>query len=138
MHPPLTVRGLCFLFWAISLVLPCLRVKKFSWFQQNILFERNSSLKTVLGNFDNELFKDADTVVVSPGVPLAKYGLSSLLHSVSWFTRIQVSVWNGIIMVSFPCTQFWLLWSGWELGTFQTVAKFGTIFSFAKLETANN
>ncbi|XP_059646343.1 uncharacterized protein LOC132292367 isoform X2 [Cornus florida] len=49
--------------------------------EQNPMFEKHSSLKTILGNFDNELLKDADTVVVSPGIPLGNYGLSSLLQS---------------------------------------------------------
>ncbi|KAG4160982.1 hypothetical protein ERO13_D01G027950v2 [Gossypium hirsutum] len=41
----------------------------------------STGFKTVLGNFDWNLLKDADVVVVSPGVPLEKYGLSYLLQS---------------------------------------------------------
>ncbi|XP_057500189.1 uncharacterized protein LOC130784360 [Actinidia eriantha] len=44
-------------------------------------FETRSSVKTVLGNFDNNLLKVVDTVVVSPGVPLETHGLSLLLQS---------------------------------------------------------
>lgn len=52
--------------------------------QQNVcLDEYNDDLKTVFGNFDNEFLKEADIVVVSPGVPLEKYGLFSMLCSVS-------------------------------------------------------
>ncbi|KAK8368403.1 hypothetical protein V6Z11_A01G038500 [Gossypium hirsutum] len=41
----------------------------------------STGFKTVLGNFDWNLLNDADVVVVSPGVPLEKYGLSYLLQS---------------------------------------------------------
>nr|XP_009794553.1 PREDICTED: uncharacterized protein LOC104241312 isoform X2 [Nicotiana sylvestris] len=51
-------------------------------FKQNVcLDEHNADLKTVFGNFDNEILKEADIVVVSPGVPLEKYGLFSMLCS---------------------------------------------------------
>ncbi|XP_019243025.1 PREDICTED: uncharacterized protein LOC109223247 isoform X1 [Nicotiana attenuata] len=51
-------------------------------FKQNVcLDEHNDDLKTVFGNFDNEILKEADIVVVSPGVPLEKYGLFSMLCS---------------------------------------------------------
>jgi UDP-N-acetylmuramoylalanine-D-glutamate ligase len=53
------------------------------WLQQDPLFEKHSGLRTILGNFDRQLFKDVDMVVVSPGVPLENYGLSSLLEAVS-------------------------------------------------------
>ncbi|KAL3533867.1 hypothetical protein ACH5RR_007388 [Cinchona calisaya] len=50
--------------------------------QENITdFEKHGRLKTILGSFDNELLKEADTIVVSPGVPLESYGLLSLLQS---------------------------------------------------------
>ncbi|TYI41739.1 hypothetical protein ES332_A01G046200v1 [Gossypium tomentosum] len=41
----------------------------------------STGFKTVLGSFDWNLLNDADVVVVSPGVPLEKYGLSYLLQS---------------------------------------------------------
>ncbi|KAM5558953.1 hypothetical protein ABKV19_020550 [Rosa sericea] len=41
----------------------------------------NGALRTILGEFDGELLNNVDRVVVSPGVPLRKYGLSSLLQS---------------------------------------------------------
>ena len=43
----------------------------------------NGALRTILGQFDEELFNNVERVVVSPGVPLQNYGLSSLLQSVS-------------------------------------------------------
>ncbi|GMN54819.1 hypothetical protein TIFTF001_023938 [Ficus carica] len=47
--------------------------------EQDPLFERHSGgLRTILGHFDGELLDGVDRVVVSPGVPLRKYGLSSL------------------------------------------------------------
>ncbi|XP_062167492.1 uncharacterized protein LOC133873753 isoform X2 [Alnus glutinosa] len=49
--------------------------------EQDPLFEKHSGLRTILGNFDRQLFKDVDMVVVSPGVPLENYGLSSLLEA---------------------------------------------------------
>ncbi|KAK6945332.1 Mur ligase, central [Dillenia turbinata] len=49
--------------------------------EQNRLFEKHNGLKTVLGDFDCQLLKDVDVVVVSPGVALENYGLSSLLQS---------------------------------------------------------
>ncbi|XP_058209882.1 uncharacterized protein LOC131322540 isoform X2 [Rhododendron vialii] len=45
------------------------------------LFSKHNNVKTILGHFDERLFRDADRVVVSPGVPLETNGLSSLLHS---------------------------------------------------------
>ena len=56
-----------------------------SWLQLNPLFEKHGHLKTVLGHFDTKLLKDADMVVVSPGVPLESHGLSFLLQSVSLY-----------------------------------------------------
>ncbi|KAA8518227.1 hypothetical protein F0562_015701 [Nyssa sinensis] len=50
-------------------------------FEQNPLFEKHCSLKKILGYFDNKLLKDADRVIVSPGVPLENYGISSLMQS---------------------------------------------------------
>lgn len=41
----------------------------------------NGALRTILGQFDGELFDNVERVVVSPGVPLQNYGLSSLLQS---------------------------------------------------------
>ncbi|XP_031280240.1 uncharacterized protein LOC116138694 [Pistacia vera] len=49
--------------------------------EKDPLFERHSGVRTILGQFDEELFKDAHVVVVSPGVPLENYGLSCLLQS---------------------------------------------------------
>ncbi|XP_022842248.1 uncharacterized protein LOC111365920 isoform X2 [Olea europaea var. sylvestris] len=40
---------------------------------QNILSEKHSCLKTILGQFDHELLKEADVIVVSPGVTLENY-----------------------------------------------------------------
>lgn len=55
--------------------------------QQDPIFGRlgndNGGLRTILGQFDGELLHNADRVVVSPGVPLQNYGLSSLLQLVS-------------------------------------------------------
>ncbi|KAL6273043.1 hypothetical protein ACE6H2_023735 [Prunus campanulata] len=52
--------------------------------EQDPIFERlgndNGGLRTILGQFDGELLDNADRVVVSPGVPLQNYGLSSMLH----------------------------------------------------------
>ena len=45
------------------------------------LFEKHGHLKTVLRHFDTKLLKDAEMVVVSPGVPLESHGLSFLLQS---------------------------------------------------------
>ncbi|KAK4343804.1 hypothetical protein RND71_036898 [Anisodus tanguticus] len=45
------------------------------------LDEKDGDLKTVFGNFDNKLLKEADIVVVSPGVPLQNYGLFSIISS---------------------------------------------------------
>ncbi|XP_028114866.1 uncharacterized protein LOC114312767 [Camellia sinensis] len=52
-------------------------------FERNPLFEKHNNVKTILGHFDNNLLKDVDTVVVSPGVPPEAYSLSSLLQLVS-------------------------------------------------------
>ncbi|XP_048426410.1 UDP-N-acetylmuramoylalanine--D-glutamate ligase isoform X1 [Pyrus x bretschneideri] len=53
--------------------------------EKDPLFEKQydgiGALKTILGEFDEELLNNADRVVVSPGVPLQNYGLSSLLQS---------------------------------------------------------
>ncbi|KAI7998402.1 UDP-N-acetylmuramoylalanine--D-glutamate ligase [Camellia lanceoleosa] len=49
-------------------------------FERNPVFEKHNSVKTILGHFDNNLLKDVDTVVVSPGVPPEAYSLSSLLQ----------------------------------------------------------
>ncbi|THF99508.1 hypothetical protein TEA_002960 [Camellia sinensis var. sinensis] len=51
-------------------------------FERNPLFEKHNNVKTILGHFDNNLLKDVDTVVVSPGVPPEAYSLSSLLQLV--------------------------------------------------------
>lgn len=49
--------------------------------QEDPLFERhNGGLRTILGHFHGELLHSVDRVVVSPGVPQEKYGLSSLGH----------------------------------------------------------
>ncbi|KAJ4970887.1 hypothetical protein NE237_003986 [Protea cynaroides] len=45
------------------------------------LFEKQNDLRTILGHCDRELLENADRVVVSPGVPLENYGISSLLQS---------------------------------------------------------
>lgn len=42
-----------------------------------------ADLQTMLGYCDNMHLANADRIVVSPGVPLQEYDLSSLLHSVS-------------------------------------------------------
>ncbi|KAM7271321.1 hypothetical protein ACFE04_030535 [Oxalis oulophora] len=44
-------------------------------------FGEEGRLRTVCGQFEREIVEDADIVVVSPGVPLKSYGLSSLLQS---------------------------------------------------------
>lgn len=44
---------------------------------------KHSGLRTILGHFDTELLKDADIVVLSPGVPLENHCISCLLQSVS-------------------------------------------------------
>ncbi|OVA07865.1 Mur ligase [Macleaya cordata] len=49
--------------------------------QQDPLFEKHGNLRTILGHCDKELLENAERVVVSPGVPLENYGLSSLLQS---------------------------------------------------------
>ncbi|KAJ4706474.1 UDP-N-acetylmuramoylalanine--D-glutamate ligase-like [Melia azedarach] len=49
--------------------------------EQDPLFEKHSGLRTILGDFDADLLKDADVVVASPGVPIENYGLSYLLQS---------------------------------------------------------
>ena len=58
--------------------------------QQDPLFEKHSGLRTILGHLDVQLLKDVDVVVVSPGVPLENYGLSSLMESVSQFIRLII------------------------------------------------
>lgn len=50
----------------------------------------STGFKTVLGNFIWNLLNDADVVVVSPGVPLEKYGLSYLLQSVSSYLNLSI------------------------------------------------
>ena len=66
--------------WNFSLVL----------LQQDPLFEMHSGdLRTILGHCDGELLKSADRVIVSPGVPLDNYGISSLWHSVSIQSNIS-------------------------------------------------
>ncbi|KAH9678775.1 D-glutamic acid-adding enzyme [Citrus sinensis] len=52
--------------------------------QKDSLFEKYNdglSLRTILGDFDGELLKDVDVVVVSPGVSVESYGLACLLQS---------------------------------------------------------
>ncbi|PON58126.1 UDP-N-acetylmuramoylalanine-D-glutamate ligase [Parasponia andersonii] len=50
--------------------------------EQDPLFEKHSGgLRTILGHFDGEILASVNRVVVSPGVHLEKYGLSSLWHS---------------------------------------------------------
>ncbi|XAR69430.1 UDP-N-acetylmuramoyl-L-alanine--D-glutamate ligase [Bertholletia excelsa] len=49
--------------------------------EQNSLFEKHSSVKTILGHIISNLPRDADKVVVSPGVPLENYGLPLLSQS---------------------------------------------------------
>ncbi|XP_019187311.1 PREDICTED: uncharacterized protein LOC109181835 isoform X2 [Ipomoea nil] len=49
-----------------------------SLLEQSVAFGKDS-VRTILGDFDTELLRDADIVVVSPGVPLQNYGLASLL-----------------------------------------------------------
>lgn len=84
-----------FFFFSVSAQILHLDVRKFHWFQENIHLERQSNLKTILGHFDTELLKDADTVVVSPGVPLENYGLSSLFQLVCMLhSDFQLSTWN--------------------------------------------
>ncbi|XP_042480381.1 UDP-N-acetylmuramoylalanine--D-glutamate ligase-like isoform X3 [Macadamia integrifolia] len=48
------------------------------------LFEKQNDMRTILGYCDRKLLEDADRVVVSPGVPLENYGISSLLQSGRW------------------------------------------------------
>ncbi|MCL7024019.1 hypothetical protein MKW94_005867 [Papaver nudicaule] len=45
------------------------------------MFEKYHNLRTILGNCDTDILMKAEKVVVSPGVPLQNYGLSSLLQS---------------------------------------------------------
>lgn len=65
--------------------------------QKDSLFEKYNdglSLRTILGDFDGELLKDVDVVVVSPGVSVESYGLACLLQSVSisiYFIRLCFS-----------------------------------------------
>ncbi|KAI8558954.1 hypothetical protein RHMOL_Rhmol04G0136500 [Rhododendron molle] len=49
--------------------------------EKDPLFSKHNNVKTILGHFDERLLRDADRVVVSPGVPLETNGLSSLLQS---------------------------------------------------------
>lgn len=49
--------------------------------EQDPLFEKHSDLRTILGDVDQQLLKDVDMVVVSPGVPPENYDLFSLLES---------------------------------------------------------
>ncbi|XP_015075111.1 uncharacterized protein LOC107019036 [Solanum pennellii] len=42
---------------------------------------KNADLKTFFGNFDDKILKEADVVVVSPGVPLERYGIQSMICS---------------------------------------------------------
>ncbi|KAH9678773.1 D-glutamic acid-adding enzyme [Citrus sinensis] len=52
--------------------------------EKDSLFEKYNdglSLRTILGDFDGELLKDVDVVVVSPGVSVESYGLACLLQS---------------------------------------------------------
>lgn len=52
--------------------------------EKDSLFEKHNdglSLRTILGDFDGELLKDVDVVVVSPGVSIESYGLACLLQS---------------------------------------------------------
>ncbi|XP_047959184.1 UDP-N-acetylmuramoylalanine--D-glutamate ligase-like isoform X1 [Salvia hispanica] len=49
--------------------------------EQTLLNVKDGRLKTILGYFDHELFDEADLIVVSPGVALENYCLSSLLQS---------------------------------------------------------
>uniref|UniRef100_A0A2N9GJ94 Uncharacterized protein n=1 Tax=Fagus sylvatica TaxID=28930 RepID=A0A2N9GJ94_FAGSY len=55
--------------------------KNLGLLEQDPLFEKHSGLRTILGHLDVQLLKDVDVVVVSPGVPLENYGLSSLMES---------------------------------------------------------
>ncbi|GMY14163.1 udp-n-acetylmuramoylalanine--d-glutamate ligase [Fagus crenata] len=55
--------------------------KNLGLLEQDPLFEKYSGLRTILGHLDVQLLKDVDVVVVSPGVPLENYGLSSLMES---------------------------------------------------------
>ena len=53
------------------------------WLQQDSVFlKHRGSLRTILGDFDEEQLESVDRVVVSPGVPVEKYGLSSMWDSV--------------------------------------------------------
>lgn len=45
------------------------------------LFEKYDNLRTILGHCDRDILEKAERVVVSPGVPLQNFGLSSLLQS---------------------------------------------------------
>ncbi|KAF8365087.1 hypothetical protein HHK36_032909 [Tetracentron sinense] len=49
--------------------------------EQDLLTEKHGKLRTILGHCDRELLEDTDRVVVSPGVSIENYGLSSLLQS---------------------------------------------------------
>ncbi|KAF3442599.1 hypothetical protein FNV43_RR16515 [Rhamnella rubrinervis] len=58
------------------------RNENLSLLEQDPLFEMHSGdLRTILGHYDGNLLNSADRVIVSPGVPLDNYGLSSLWHS---------------------------------------------------------
>ncbi|KAL5545541.1 hypothetical protein UlMin_005228 [Ulmus minor] len=46
--------------------------------QDPAFLKHRGSLRTILGDFDEEQLESVDRVVVSPGVPVEKYGLSSL------------------------------------------------------------
>ncbi|XP_034694237.1 UDP-N-acetylmuramoylalanine--D-glutamate ligase-like isoform X4 [Vitis riparia] len=67
-----------------------------SLLELNPLFEKHGHLKTVLGHFDTKLLKDADMVVVSPGVPLESHGLSFLLQSILSHLGIEVFVGGNL------------------------------------------
>ncbi|PKI72192.1 hypothetical protein CRG98_007390, partial [Punica granatum] len=57
------------------------RDKKLCPLEHDPAFENHDEIRTILGKIDIEQLHSADTIVVSPGVPLDNYGLRSLLQS---------------------------------------------------------
>lgn len=58
------------------------------------MFEKYGNLRTILGPCDGDLLENAERIVVSPGVPLENYSLSSLLQSVSE-SSITLDLYNS-------------------------------------------
>ncbi|XP_024047497.1 uncharacterized protein LOC18031689 isoform X4 [Citrus clementina] len=67
--------------------------------EKDSLFEKYNdglSLRTILGDFDGELLKDVDVVVVSPGVSVESYGLACLLQSMLNHLGIEAFVGGNL------------------------------------------